>query len=101
LRLGETGIIFTLMRVEKSSQTVFTPLEDGTAVLLNLNTLFYYGLNRTGAALWQQIEESGGLTLDELARAVCERFDIEDQAARQAIHDFLDQLEQYKLVQID
>jgi Coenzyme PQQ synthesis protein D (PqqD) len=70
-------------------------------VLLNLNTLFYYGLNRTGAAVWQQIENSEGVSLDDLTRAVVERFDVDDQPARQAINTFLDQLEQYKLVHID
>ena len=88
------------MRIEKSSPTVFTPLEDGTAVLLNLNTLAYYSLNRTGAALWQHIETSNGVSLDELTSATCERFDVDDQAARQAINTFLDQLEQCKLVHI-
>jgi hypothetical protein len=42
------------MVIEKASQTVFTPLADSTAVLLNLNTLLYFKLNRTGAAVWKQ-----------------------------------------------
>jgi hypothetical protein len=51
------GLIFILMHIEKLQPTVFTPLDDGTGVLLNLQTLLYYSLNKTGAAVWQQIEE--------------------------------------------
>jgi len=89
------------MRIEKSAQTVFTALEDGTAVLLNLNTLFYYSLNRTGAAVWQQIESSKAVTADELARVVCERFDVGEEAAWQTIGDFLGRLEEFKMIRIE
>ena len=89
------------MRIEKSAQTVFTALEDGTAVLLNLNTLFYYSLNRTGAAVWQQIESSKAVTADELARVVCERFDVDEETAWQTIGDFLGRLEEFKMIRIE
>lgn len=62
------------MRIEKSSPTVFTQLDDGTGVLLNVETLSYYGLNRTGVALWREIEADKSFTIDDLVRATCERF---------------------------
>jgi hypothetical protein len=37
-------LIFILMYIEKLQPTVFTPLDDGTGVLLNLQTLLYYSL---------------------------------------------------------
>jgi hypothetical protein len=89
------------MRIEKSAQTVFTALEDGTAVLLNLNTLFYYSLNRTGASLWQQIENTDAVTGDDLARAVCERFDVDEGTAWQSIGEFLERLEEFKMIRIE
>ncbi|HXG94413.1 MAG TPA: PqqD family protein [Blastocatellia bacterium] len=90
-----------MMNIEKSSPTVFTPLEDGTAVLLNLNTLFYYSLNRTGAVLWQQIENGKAVTMDNLIRAVCERFDVDEASARRSIGEFLERLQQFKMIRIE
>jgi hypothetical protein len=87
------------MQIEKASPTVFTPLADGTGVLLNLDTLFYYSLNRTGAVLWQRIEE-GAVTLDELLRATCERFEVSEDTARSLVIKFIEQLEIFKMVRV-
>ena len=88
------------MRIEKSSQTVFTPLADGTGVLLNLETLFYYNLNRTGSVLWQQIEAGKDLTLDDLLRSMCEQFEVDETSARQFISAFVKQLEQLNMIRV-
>jgi Coenzyme PQQ synthesis protein D (PqqD) len=88
------------MRIEKSSQTVFTPLADGTGVLLNLETLFYYNLNRTASVLWQQIEAGDVLTLDDLLRSTCERFDVDEASARQVINAFVEQLKQFNMIRV-
>lgn len=88
------------MHIEKSAQTVFTALADGTAVLLNLETLGYYNLNRTGSLLWQQIEAGNLLTLDDLLRSTCEQFDVDEASARQFISAFVKQLEQLKMIRV-
>lgn len=87
------------MRIEKASPTVFTPLADGTGVLLNIDTLFYYSLNRTGSALWQRIED-GVVTLDELLHIAGERFDVSEDAARSSVINFIEQLEVFKMIRI-
>jgi hypothetical protein len=88
------------MRLEKSSLTVFTPLDDGTGVLLNVDTLFYYSLNRTGVALWKAIEARNSCTLDELLPAVCERFDVDGESARREIAAFVEKLEELKILRL-
>jgi coenzyme PQQ synthesis protein D (PqqD) len=88
------------MRVEKSPQTVFTVLADGTAVLLNLETLFYYELNRTGAVLWQEIEANSSPTVERLVSTVCDRFDVKEEGARPAIMAFVSRLAEFKMVRI-
>jgi hypothetical protein len=90
------------MQVQKASpsSTVFTPLADGTAVLLNLDTLAYYSLNRTGALVWQQIEEKTAVSLDELVRLVCERFEISPDRSRSTLIPFLDQLAGLNMVRV-
>lgn len=86
------------MRIEKLSQTVFTPLADGTGVLLNLDTLFYYSLNRTGSILWQQIETGNASTFDALLHSACERFEIDELSVRPFISEFVEKLEQLKMI---
>lgn len=100
LRERPVELIFSLMRIEKSPRTVFTPLADGTGVLLNLDTLLYFSLNRTGAQLWQQIETSSLVTLDELLRETCKSFDVTELVAHQAISAFVKQLEQLKMIHL-
>jgi Coenzyme PQQ synthesis protein D (PqqD) len=100
LRENPTQFIFKPMRVEKSTLTVFTALDDGTGVLLNLATLFYYSLNRTGVALWEELERRNPSTLDDLVRATCGRFDVDEDAARQHIAAFVGQLEELRMVRI-
>lgn len=88
------------MRIEKSSRTVFTPLADGTGVLLNLDTLLYFSLNRTGARLWQQIESSDAITLDDLLRETCKHFEVTELVAQQSVSAFVKQLEQLKMIHL-
>lgn len=89
------------MLVEKSAQTVFTALEDGTGVLLNLETLFYYNLNKTGVAIWQEIERNENPpTVDLLAKTICKRFDIDEEGARQGIVAFVNRLAELKIIRV-
>ena len=68
--------------------------------MLNLETLFYYRLNRTGAALWQQIEESKSIMFEDLVRGTCERFDVDEEGARRSVGSFVERLEEYKMIHI-
>ena len=86
------------MKIEKSSSTVFTPLADGKGVLLNLDTLCYYSLNRTGAALWQQIEEKKVVMFDDLIDSTCRRFEVEKENAGKEVEAFLERLETFKMI---
>jgi hypothetical protein len=88
------------MLVQKSAPTVFTPLDDGTGVLLNLETLLYFALNKTGVAIWQEIERNSSPTVDLLAKAICQRFDIDEEGARQGIVAFVNKLAELKMIRV-
>lgn len=93
-------VYFEPMHVQKLTHTVFTPLEDGTGVLLNLETRFYYTLNRTGAALWQELEHTNPSALDNLIRVTCDRFDIDEDSARREVAAFVGQLQDFRMVRL-
>jgi hypothetical protein len=88
------------MRIEKNAQTVFTPLADGTGVLLNLDTLVYYRLNPTAAALWQEIDSGGAHTLDDLVHHTCEKYDVDDLRAHQSLREFVARLAELKMIRV-
>lgn len=88
------------MSVEKSSVTVFTPLDDGTGVLLNVDTLLYYSLNQTGAALWKEIEANNSFAPDDLVPALCARFEVSGESARREIAAFVKKLEELKILRV-
>ena len=88
------------MLITKSAPTVFTPLEDGTGVLLNLDTLNYYSLNHTGILLWKLLEEVKSVALEDLILLTCERFEVSEDDARLALLAFVDDLERYDIVRL-
>jgi hypothetical protein len=74
------------MQVEKLPSTVFTPLENGTGVLLNLSTLCYYSLNKTGVAVWKVLEENNAAASED--------------AAQIDLRAFVDHLARFNMVEI-
>jgi hypothetical protein len=88
------------MRIEKLSSTVFTPLDDGTGVLLNLDTLLYYSLNRTGAAVWREIENKQVVALEEAVATLCGRFAVAEDAAQIDLRAFLEHLARFNMVRL-
>jgi len=67
---------------------------------LHLETLWYYNLNRTGAAIWQLIEEKKVVALEDLIDITCEQFEVEHRVAQQTLKSFLEKLVEFKMVQV-
>jgi hypothetical protein len=88
------------MQVEKLPSTVFTPLENGTGVLLNLSTLCYYSLNKTGVAVWKVLEENNAAAIEDMTKRVCERFEVSEDAAQIDLRAFVDHLARFNMVEI-
>jgi len=87
------------MTVRKVSPTVFTPLDDGTAVVLNVTTLFYYSLNRTGANLWREIEEKKSVEFGDLIKLTLDRFDVSEHDATTHLTSFITKLAEFRLIE--
>jgi len=88
------------MQVRKVSAPVFTALPDGTGVLLNIETLLYFGLNRTGAAIWREIDQTGTAALEDVVHSICERFDVDPGSAKGQIGRYLEELARLRLVEL-
>ena len=70
---------------------------DGEAVLLNLETGAYFTLNRVGTVTWELFD--GECTLDQILLAICERFEVSEEVARQDLLSLVRHLGQEGLIQ--
>lgn len=59
-------------------------------ILLNLKTGVYWGLNRTGAAIWQEIEDHGDV--QRILATLQDRYDASEQRIVSLVRELLAQL---------
>ncbi|HEU4390643.1 MAG TPA: PqqD family protein [Blastocatellia bacterium] len=88
------------MVIEKLPAAVYTPLDDGTGVLLNLDTLVYYSLNRTAAAVWQRIQEGKPVAFEDLVRRLVESYEVTETDARRHLGEFVDRLDRFSMIRV-
>ncbi len=63
---------------------------DGEAVLLNLDSERYFGLDATGTRMWEQL--TGAPTIDAAFALLLEEFDVEPEILREHLSDLLKRL---------
>ncbi|UQA55308.1 PqqD family protein [Polyangium aurulentum] len=69
-------------------QVLFTELEDGTGVLLHLDTKFYYTLNATGVVVWKALAGAAP-SVAAIATKISEAFRVEPEAAEKDVEQVL------------
>jgi hypothetical protein len=79
----------------KNTHIVTTELEDG-AILLNLNTKYYYNLNETGLSIWQALDDSGDP--ETIATKLTDAYDIDRKKASACLGELLEDLEKEGLI---
>ena len=84
-----------LKTYHKNPEVVTTELEDG-AILLNLNTKYYYNLNETGLSIWQALDESGDP--ETITTKLTDAYDIDRKQASAYLDELLEDLEKEGLI---
>lgn len=84
--------------VRATEDVVFREL-DGEAVLLNLATGTYFGLDSVGTRIWQLLEHLH--RLDAVRDALVAEYDVEVPAAEADLINLVDRLAAHGLVAID
>ncbi|MCS6800109.1 MAG: PqqD family protein, partial [Myxococcota bacterium] len=67
-------------RLKASSRVILSELPDGTGVLLDLDSKFYFALNATAVHLWKAMQQQGR-SAAELAEELSRAFDVEPEGA--------------------
>ena len=82
-------------KYQKNPSVVCTELDDG-AVLLNLDTKYYFNLNETGLRIWQIMEEVR--TPVEIAGKLAREYDVDVERAEASVVRLLGELEKEELI---
>ena len=80
-----------------SKHAVFRDL-DGEAVILDMGSGKYFGLNPVGARIWQLIEQHGGLR--SVHDDLCREYDAAPDVLERDLLKLLTELEQARLVEM-
>ena len=66
-------------------QALFTELDDGTGVLLHLDTKFYYTLNPTAVFVWKELTRAAPASVVAIAVALSLEFRVERAEAERDV----------------
>lgn len=75
---------------------VFSDLDGGEGVLVDLNAKRYYTLNETAIFVWRRLEK--GLPAAEIARELANDYDVTPERAAASVAKLLDELATRKLL---
>jgi hypothetical protein len=75
-----------------SPDALLTELADGTGVLLDLKTKFYFQLNRTGVAVWKALAAGKGESVDAIVEELARAFEGTPPGARADVEALLREL---------
>lgn len=88
----------TDQQIKISPEVLFREL-DGEAVILDLATERYYGLDEVGTRMWQLLEEHGQ-TAPVIAQLLAE-YDVDEEKVSADLAELIDKLAEAGLILID
>jgi hypothetical protein len=83
-----------------SQRALLTELGDGTGVLLDLDSNFYFTLNETAIFVWKLLAGKAAPSPDEIAVLLSREFEVDVAAARGDVDGVLEMLKREKLVSV-
>jgi hypothetical protein len=79
------------MIVSTNGRTLVREL-DGEAVILDLDSGMYYGLNRVATVVWNRIAAAGEVGTDRLVDEVVDEYAVDPDVARREVEAFVEAL---------
>ena len=79
-----------MSEMQPNPQALFTELDDGTGVLLHLETKFYFTLNPTAVVVWRSLGE--GASLAAIADRLTTTFRVEREVAERDVTAILEEM---------
>lgn len=85
------------MKVKFNEEVLFQNLEDG-AVLLNINTEQYFGLDEVGTSIWNSLNETD--SVEETYQKLLDEYEVEPEQLNKDLHDLINKLAEHQLLSI-
>jgi hypothetical protein len=82
---------------QKNPEVSCAELDEG-AVLLDLNTKYYYNLNETGLRIWQSLDRVSYIS--EIVEKIVEEYEVDRDRAARSVKRILEELQKEGLVLI-
>ena len=79
-----------------TSQSVVRAELEGEAILLNLETGIYFGLDQLGNEIWTALQQ--GVSEDDILSRLLDEYDVEPSRLRADMANFLKELHAHRLV---
>jgi len=92
------GTYNQLSIVKKISDQVSCDMA-GEAIVLNMKSGVYFGMDEVGALIWSLLEKPR--TIGEIRDAILEEYDVDSDSCDRDLMSFLDSLQTAGLVEID
>ena len=70
----------------------------GQAVILNVKSGMYYGIDKVGARIWELIQEPR--TVKEIEAAILEEYEVDPERCRRDLMDLLQELSDNGLIEM-
>jgi hypothetical protein len=87
-----------MMTVKVAKDVIFQELE-GEAVLLNMRTGIYFGLNPVGMRIWQLLSKHG--EVETVATMLLDEYNVSEDQLRNHLSDFIKKLQSKGLVEVN
>ena len=78
-----------MVQLKIASDVIFQQLE-GEAVLLNMQTATFFGLNPVGTRIWELLSQHGDL--ETVTTKFCEEYDVTEDQFLSHLSEFIDKL---------
>jgi hypothetical protein len=76
-------------RYKKNPTVVCSELDEG-AILLDLNTKYYYNLNETALKIWKSMDASS--IISEIAEMIAEEYEVDEGPAEESVRRIMTEL---------
>ncbi len=86
-------------RVARGVDALHRVLE-GEAVIVDLATGTYFGLNEVGTSIWERIGAEGGATVEEVAAALETEYEVSRETAERDARALLERMASRGLVRV-
>jgi hypothetical protein len=82
--------------LKPQDHVVFSDLDGGEGVLVDLNAKRYYTLNETAIFVWRRLEKK--LPAEEIVRELADNYDVTPERAAASVSQLLNELSQRNLL---